>query len=178
MKPTAAICFLVTLLCAVSLFAHESPSAPTPSPELKKQDFFVGNWTLEGTTKSSPFGTGGQKFTSTERLEWMPGGFFLLAHSYAGKRLAGVTVIGYDSKEKIFTHTRFNTQGETEFWTGIAESDKWIWTRDEQVDGKRVRDRLTINKASSNSYSFIVEMQPAGGGSWAVVAEGTGTRTE
>ncbi len=61
---------------------------------------------------------------------------------------------------------------------GIAESDKWIWTREEQVDGKRVRDRLTINEASPNSYSFIVEMQPADGGSRAVVAEGTRTRTQ
>jgi hypothetical protein len=160
------------------LSAQTSSQNPKPSPELKKQDFFVGTWKLEGMTKSSPFGPGGQKFESTEHLEWMPGGFFLLAHSYSGEKLAEVTVIGYDSDQKVFTHTSFKSGGETESWKGTAEGDSWVWTKEEKIAGKPFDDRLAIKKKSPDSYSFVVEMKPAGGDSWSTVAEGTGTKTK
>ena len=157
--------------------AQDSPQTPKPSPELKKQDFFVGTWKLEGMTKSSPFGPGGQKFESTEHLEWMPGGFFLLAHSYSGGKLAEVTIIGYDSEQKNFTHTSFKSSGETELWKGTAEGDSWNWTKEEKIGGKPFEERLAIRKKSSNSYSFVVERKPADGDSWSTVAEGEGTKT-
>jgi Protein of unknown function (DUF1579) len=166
------------ILVQAQLGAQMSPQAPKPSPELKKQDFFVGTWRLEGITKSSPFGSGGQKFESTEHLEWMPGGFFLLAQSFSGEKLAEVTVIGYDSNQKVFTHTSFKSTGETELWRGTAEGDSWIWTKEEKVGGKPFEDRLAIKKKSSNSYSFVVEMKPADGDTWSTVAEGTGTKTK
>jgi hypothetical protein len=39
----------------------------------------------------------------------MPGGFFLLAHSYSEGKLAELTVIGYDSEEdeSVFSYTGF-----------------------------------------------------------------------
>ena len=162
----------------VRLGAQTSPQTPEASPELKKQDFFVGTWRLEGITKASPFGPGGQKFQSTENLEWMPGGFFLLARSYSGEKLAEVTVIGYDSDQKVFTHTSFKSSGETELWKGTAEGDSWIWTKEEKIGGKPFEDRLAIKKKSPNSYSFVVEMKPADGDTWSTVAEGTGTKTK
>ena len=170
--------FLVVLFGWTALIAQTSAQVAAPSPELKKQDFFVGDWTLEGTTKASAFGPGGQKFKSTEHLEWMSGGFFLLVHSYHDKKLVGVTIIGYDPNSKAFTHTAFNSRGETELWTGTAESDKWTWTRDAHVSGNPVRDRLTINRTSANSYTFVDELQAAQGGDWSVVAEGTGARSQ
>ena len=68
---------------ACAVWAGEPASSqPKPNSELKKQDFFVGNWMLTGETKPSPFGPGGQKFQSTERFQWMPGEFFLISNSY------------------------------------------------------------------------------------------------
>ncbi len=166
------------IVVQAQLGAQTSSQTPKPSPELKKQDFFVGTWRLEGMTKSSPFGPGGQKFESTEQLEWMPGGFFLLARSYSDEKLAEVTVIGYDSDRKVFTHTSFKSSGETELWRGTAEGDSWVWTKDEKIGGKLFEDRLAIRKKSSNSYSFVVEMKPADGDTWSTVAEGTGTKTK
>ena len=127
MKQILRICISLALLSAL-VVAQTTP--PKPSPELKKQDFFVGTWTLEGSTTASSFGPGGQKFKSTESLEWMPGGFFLLAHSYSEGQLAEVTVIGYDSNEKAFTHTSYNGEaGKVERWRGTAEGDTWTWSR-------------------------------------------------
>ena len=177
MKLSSAAFLLMTLSGANFIVTQSAREVARPSAELKKQDYFVGTWTLEGTTKSSPFGPGGQKFKSTEQLEWMPGGFFLLVHSYTAGKLAGVTVIGYDSQEKVFTHTSFNSTGETELWKGTAENDRWEWTRDETLNGKLVQERLAIKKISPNSYSFLVVMRPAEGSNWSTVAEGTGTKT-
>src|SRR4029453_1196243 len=172
MKRTSLACLFVFLFGTPCLFAQTSPQASKPSPELEKQSFFVGTWKLEGTMKPSPFSRGGEKFESMENLEWMPGGFFLLAHSYSGGKLAELTVIGYDSNDKVFTHTSFSSSGRTQLWKGVAENDSWIWTKNETVDGKPVTERLTIKKTSSDSYSFVQDMKPAKEGKWFTVAEG------
>jgi hypothetical protein len=177
MKPAAAVGCLVMLFGAVA--AVPQSHTPTPNPELKKQDFFLGEWTLEGTTKGSAFGPGGQKFKSTERLEWMPGGFFLLAHSYVEGKLAELTIIGYDAEEKAFTHTSYGTGGNIERWLGTARSDTWTWTREGRpVDGKAIRVRLTIIKTSPRSYSFVQDVKAGDAADWSIVAEGTGVKSE
>jgi hypothetical protein len=173
MKLTAAVILMVLLPGAA--LAQSSSGTPTPSPELKKQEFFVGNWKLVGETTQSPFGPGGQKFESTEELEWMPGEFFLVAHSYSEGKLANMTVIGYDTEQKVFTHTSYNSTGETELWKGTAEDGVWTWTRDRKIKGKPGEERLTIHQISPTSYSFIVELAPEGG-TWSTVAKGTGTK--
>ena len=178
MKHTSSACLFVLLFSAAWLFGQASPQTPKPSPELERQSFFVGTWKLEGTTKPSPFSRGEEKFESMENLEWMPGGFFLLAHSYSAGKLAEVTVIGYDPKDKVCTHTSFTSSGTTELWKGVAENDSWTWTRDETVDGKPMTERLRITKTSPNSYLFVQEMKPAKEDNWFTVAEGTGTKSK
>jgi hypothetical protein len=102
----------------------------------------------------------------------------LSGHSYAGGKLAGVTIIGYDSEHKMFTHASYNSTGETELWTGTAQSDSWVWTRQRQLNGKPVDERLNIKRTSPTSYSFSVEIKPTDGDSWSTVAEGVGTKTK
>jgi hypothetical protein len=176
MKLTSATCILAFFCGPPFAVAQTPPHAP--SQELKKQEFFVGSWRLDGVTTQSPFGPGGAKFSSSEDLEWMPGGFFLVAHSYAGGKLAGVTIIGYDSEHKVFTHASYNSTGETELWTGTAQSDSWVWTRQRKLIRKPVDERLNIKKTSPTSYSFSVEIKPTDGDSWSTVAEGVGTKTK
>ena len=169
------VAFIIVQACAV--WAGEPVSSqPKPSPELKKQDFFVGNWTLTGETKPTPFAPGAQKFQSTARFQWMPGEFFLVSNSYSGGKWVELTVIGYDPNEKVFTRATFNASGKTEVWKGTADDNAWIWTKKEKVDGKPVTERLRINRTSQTSYSFKVEIEPEKGGSLTVV-EGSGTKT-
>ena len=179
MKQISRACLPFVLFGAMSVIAQTTPQTPTPSPELKKQDFFVGEWTLDGKTIASSFGPGGQPFKSTESLEWMPGGFFLLVHSYSEGKLAELTIIGYDSEEKVFTHASYDSaSGKIERWRGTAEDETWTWTRDgTTIDGKPVKVRLTIRKTSPRSYSFVEELKAGEGTDWSKVAEGTGTKT-
>ena len=96
MKPVSAtIMFLTFLLAAVS--AQSQMPAPKPGPELKKLDYFVGTWTMDGDLKPGPMGPGG-KMTGTERIEWMDGGFFLTSHSNFKSAMGngtGLAVMGY-----------------------------------------------------------------------------------
>jgi len=169
------VAFIFIHACAV--WAGEPASSqPKPNPELKKQDFFVGNWTLTGERKPSPFGPGGQKFQSTARFQWMPLEFFLVSNSYSGGKWEELTVIGYDPNEKIFTRTCFSASGKTEVWKGTADDNTWIWTKKEKMDGKPATERLTINRTSQTSYSFKVEIEPERGSSLTVI-EGSGIKT-
>ena len=71
---------VISLLVAAFAAAQTQPQMPKPGPEVKKLDYFAGNWKTEGDMKPGPMGPGG-KFSATEHNEWMDGGFFLLSHS-------------------------------------------------------------------------------------------------
>ncbi|MGA1988873.1 MAG: hypothetical protein ABSG72_21575 [Candidatus Sulfotelmatobacter sp.] len=56
------------VLFAASAWAQMSP---TPGPEVKKLDYFVGAWAVEGTIAQGPWGAGG-KFSSTDTTARRP----------------------------------------------------------------------------------------------------------
>jgi Protein of unknown function (DUF1579) len=173
----AAVFMLIILGNVASICAQSSPQKPpSPSPELREQDYFVGTWRLTGETKAGPFGPGGQKFDSTERLEWMPGGFFLVAHSYDRDKLVGLTIIGYDENAKVLTHTTYNAGGKIETMRGTTQGETVIFSQDGTVKGKPVKERMTIKKVSPELYTFKFEIAPEGG-DWSLVYEGKGVKT-
>lgn len=101
---------ITTLISAMFLFTTLSTYAqmptPKPAPELKKLDYFLGTWTLEGDMKPGPMGPGG-KMTETERSEWMDGGFFLVSHidfkSAGMGNGKGISFLGYNTNDKVYT---------------------------------------------------------------------------
>ena len=77
MTVTLAVC---TLFLATSIQAQAPQGPPKPGPELKKLDYNIGTWNVQGEAK--PFGPmPGGKFTATEKCEWYSGGFFVMCHS-------------------------------------------------------------------------------------------------
>jgi len=176
MNTLLAVILTVMLACATSGRAQTSQPAHKPSADLQKEgDYYTGNWKLTGETKTSPFGPGGEKFESSERLEWLPGGFFLLARSYEGEKWTQLTIIGYDETKKILTHTAYNARGEIEVMEGTEHGDTEIWSGESKVGDKPVKQRLTIKRVSPAFYTFKFEMAPRGG-NWSLVYEGHGTK--
>jgi len=161
---------VILLTAAPSVWAQSAQQPSKPSPEIQKEgDYFVGNWKFTGETKPSPFGPGGQKFEADERLEWMPGGFFLMARSYDGDKWSGLTVIGYDENKKVLTHTSYTAAGKIETMEGTMQGETETWSG--EVGSKHTKQRLTIKKLSPTAYTFKLEMAPEGG-SWSLVYEG------
>ena len=170
---------LVSLLCAAVAVAQAQPQKPTPGPEVKKLDYFTGNWKSEGDMKPGPMGPGG-KFSATEQYEWMPGEFFLLSHADQstpmgnGKEMA---IFGYDTNEKVYTYQAYNSMGEAEHAKGTLAGDTWTWTNESKMQGKLMRGRFTVKTLTPTSYTFKFEMAPEGG-EWATVMEGKATKTK
>jgi|SRR5881397_4003063 len=136
MKRFAIGTFLMLLLGALSTYA-QMPT-PKPAPELKKLDYFLGTWTLEGDMKPGPMGPGG-KMTETERTEWMDGGFFLVSHidfkSAGMGNGTGISFLGYNANDKVYTYDGFNSMGEAEHAKGTLDGDTWTYTAEEKMNG-------------------------------------------
>lgn len=180
MKRFATIA-IVSLACAtlVAIAAQNPPPAPTPGPEVKKLDYFAGNWKIEGDAKPGPMGQGG-KFTGTERNEWMPGGFFLLAHGTETGAMGNETslgVYGYDPKEKVYVFHEFSSSGETITAKGTLSGDTWTFTNEDKMDGKTVRGRYTVKTVSPTSYNAKLEFQIEGA-DWFTAFEAKATKTK
>ena len=174
-----ATALVITLLCAALLAAQNPPPAPTPGPEVKKLDYFAGDWKSEGDMKPGPMGPGG-KFSGTEHNEWMKGNFFLVSHgTEAGAMGSGtsVGVYGYNTQDKVYTFDEYSSSGETIHAKGTLVGDTWTWIQDDKSQGKTVHYRYTVKPTSPTAYAFKLEMQPEGG-TWATAFEGKATRTK
>lgn len=55
---------------------HEVPDPPKPDPALRRLDFLMGTWQLDGKTDPA-FEGPAMKVTGTYSFEWLHGGFFL-----------------------------------------------------------------------------------------------------
>jgi uncharacterized protein (TIGR02246 family) len=87
---------------------------PPPSPELRRLDPLVGEWTVEGYARESPAGPAGP-VSSRETFEWLDGGYFLV-HRYDTKfgdepRQKGVMYWGYDTEGDRFLLHFFSNNG-------------------------------------------------------------------
>ena len=180
MKRFATVAIMV-LACAilVALGAQNPPPAPTPGPEVKKLDYFAGDWKSEGTLKPGPMGPGG-KVTETTHREWMPGGFFLVDHTKVSSAMENSTLVGifgYDTNAKVYTFDEYGSDGETVHAKGAVSGDTWTWNSDEAMGGQTMHGRFTVKITSPTTYSFKFEIQPEGG-SWSTIVEGTSTKTK
>jgi Protein of unknown function (DUF1579) len=169
---------VLAIVGSVSLASAQAlPRAQKPDLEWRRQlDYFVGTWKLTGETKASPFGRGGEKFSSTEQLEWMPGRVFLVARSYEQDTWTELTVLSYDAGSKLFTHTSYRGTGQVDVMKGTADGDTMILSEDAKVGGQPVKQRMTIHKVSHSLYTFKFEMAKERD-SWSLVYEGQGTKT-
>ena len=177
MKPAAMTVVFAVLISGVFVTA-QGPPTPAPPPELKKLDYFAGNWKAEGELKATPMGGGG-KFTETIHSEWSLGHYFLVERTTtngATGHLNVVDYLGYDPRDKSYSYDSFNSMGEAEHAKGAVEGDTWTWTSTVNMGGKMMKGRFTVTVASPTSYNFKFEFAPEGGGDYSTVLEGKATK--
>jgi len=171
-----AVVVLCALLTAAGLRAQ---APPPPAAELQKLDFLTGHWVGEGTFVMGPPGTPATKWSESSDGEWMEGKYFLIEHNTMdlgpmgkGKEMA---VYGYDSDNKMYTYTSFNSMGEAEKSTGTVNGDTWVWTSDEHMGGQTMKGRFTMKVLSPTSYTMKFELSQDGT-NWMQAMEGTATK--
>ncbi len=168
--------FLITALVlslplSIASFAQMDMAKP---PELKKLEYFSGNWTCDGDVKPGPMGPGG-KMTMSEDAKWMDGGFFVVTQSQfksATMNGSGTSFLGYDSSMKKYTYNEFNSMGEATQSFGTVDGDNWTWIGDMKPAGK---GRFTEKILSPTSYAFAFAMT-SDGGNWTPVMDGKCTK--
>ena len=179
MKRTPAAVTLAVLLFS-SLFAvgQNPPQMPKPGPEQKNLDYFAGNWKTTGDLKPGPMGPGG-KFTGTDRVEWMPGGFFLVSHTQGSSstmgKWTGLAIYGYDAQKKAYTYDEFNSNGEVVHATGAFDGKVWTWSSDMTMGDKSVKTHFILTETSPTAYTYKFEMSQDGN-NWATVMDGSGNK--
>ena len=173
--------FIAVLGLVLAASATVLAQMTAPAPELKKLDYFVGNWITEATVLPGPWGAGG-KFTDNVETEWMKGGFFQVRHSEfamppelggAGTTLA---VLGYDADKNGYTEERFDSMGRHTAMTGTLSGDVWTWTGETKYGGMTIQSRLTIKMTSPTSYTSKYEVSADGGANWMPFWDGKGTK--
>jgi hypothetical protein len=80
MKRGSAVVALAMFVLGAAVAAQNPPQPSKPASELKRLDYWVGNWTTEFEMKPGPFGPGG-KTTGKVHEEWLPGGFFVVSRA-------------------------------------------------------------------------------------------------
>ena len=182
MKRIAVFAVFVLLFSVLIAAAQGPPPKPTPAPELKKLDYFVGTWKTEGELKPGSMGPGspGGKFTELGHNSWMAGHFFLAEHTNAKSDVMGnleeIAYLGYNTEEKVYTYDAFNSMGEAEHAKGTVEGDTWTWTSTEKMGGQTMKGRFTITVASPTSYTFKFEIAPENSSNYTTIVEGKSTK--
>lgn len=177
MKKIWTSMLLAALVGLAAAAAQAQMEAPKSAPELKKLDYFIGNWKSDGDMKPGP-GYPGGKFSAMDHDEWMKGGFFVVAHSDF-KSVMGdgteLSVMGYDPTEKVYTYAAYNSAGQRETAKGTVDGDTWTWNSNETMGG--MHSRYIIKVLSPSSYSFKFELSQDGT-TWSSAMDGKATKSE
>jgi len=175
----------VCIGCSTTLQIVDVANAPKPSPEMKKLELFVGEWTYEGEQLDTP----------VEGLPWGPGGkfaggfesrFVLNGHFMEGrgseKGPAGeggfVGISWYDAKTKGYAvHTYLNDgtmYTETARLDGLTYTSSWPISTE---DGTEVLVR-GVWKFSEDRASFTStwHLSMDDGNTWKYYAEYRGKK--
>jgi hypothetical protein len=156
--------------------SHEA-AMPAPSPEIQRLASFVGAWHTTGDMQKSPMGPGG-KMEGTTTCSWFEGGFFLECHSDdsgAMGKSRGIEMFGYDANKKTYTYSAFASIGMHEESRGTVEGNKWTWTSEENMGGKKMKGRFIVIEESPDKNTLSWSISPDGK-TWSELFKGEQTR--
>jgi hypothetical protein len=161
------------------LAAGQTPEMPKPGPEHQRLSAFVGTWTFEGEMKPGPMGPGG-KMTGTDRIQWMPGNFFV-ERRFEGKgpmgEVKGLEILGYDAGKKVHTYRFFDNMGMTGSGTFTIKGDTWTASGTMDMAGTTFHDRCDLTFGGRGKTLTIACEMSSDGKSWTPAFQGKATKS-
>ena len=166
----------VILICgftALSL-AQAPPEGPTPGPEHKRLEYFLGTWKIEYELKPNGYMPAGKGvITQTNTLG--PGGFSVEIRAEGANYPRTDGIIAYDSHANVYTEFYASSAGLVGTCTGTVDGNTWTWMVEDKWLGKAVKGRTTITMLSASQYTSKYEMLDANG-RYVTILEGTATK--
>ena len=126
---------------------------PTPNPELKRLDRFVGTWSMEGHLAGSDETT----IKGETSYRWLPGGFFLeqtVHMNFMGMEIDSLELIGYDPETNTFPSTVYSNLSSTPL--------PYRW----EVDGDDVKISVSYGPLNATFTGSFSEDGRRFGGGW------------
>jgi hypothetical protein len=164
MKRVTVLLSICVMFVVTSIQAQVRQGPPEPGPDVKKLAYRIGTWNLKHDAR--PFGSmPGGKFAATEKCEWYSGGFFVTCHwetTGAIRPSKGVSFLGYDQNEKVYTYHGFESTGDVIDAKGTVDGDTWTWTSESKMGDGKMTGRVTIKLVSKTEYSFKLELSRNG----------------
>jgi hypothetical protein len=160
----------------ILLLAVGSAQAPKPGPELRKLDFWNGNWTYETEYKASPVGPAG-KATGRTVVKMAVAGFAQL-YTWTEKgttgALEGLQVLTYDPVAKTYVFNNWDSTGAITSGTGTVAGNTWTWKGTLIAGDKQYAMRGTdVISDDLKTDIYTVEVSADGGKTWATVLVST-----
>lgn len=163
---------VVLAFALVSVMGMAQAPDLAPPPELKKLDWYIGEWS--GKVKWSMMGMPPTEEETSFKNEWE--GQFLKSTSImtmSGMKMTEVGFIGWNPKTKLYDayiFTNFAPMPRIEH--GEADATRFIFTSEPwAVGGMEIVGRATMNKKSADELGFVLEFKM--GEKWEKVGEGT-----
>ena len=142
---------------------------------------FVGNWTFSGEMKPGAMGPGG-KMTGSDRINWLPGGFFVerkFEGNMAGMDVKGTEIYGYDAAKKTYTFAGFDSMGGAGTGTMTVKGNVWSASGTMNMAGMTSLERCTLTFGAGNSTLDIkCSSSTDGGKTYAPTIEGKATKAK
>lgn len=151
---------------------------PTPGPEHRRLDVFVGTWNLAGHQLEGPFGPA-MKIKAVSTFEWLPGAFFLI-HRFEGRmneaEIACVEIIGYDPSNQSYPTPAFYNDGNAIEWQLRERDGTWIRSGEAPMADTSVKVRCTMEFSNAGNTMTGTWEHSSDGSTWQTFWDVTATR--
>ncbi len=175
-------CVAVSIILSglFNICAYGQSSPPTPPPEIKKWDVWIGDWNLSGTARDTPTGP---EYKVNWRLHerWILNGFFVQVDQTwqsNGQELHSMEILSYDPVKKVHTVSGFSGDGWT--WALTATFNKTTTTEEGVArgpDGAIVPSRTDWQFSSDGKALSGTQQSEQNGIRWtAFTVKGTKSR--
>jgi hypothetical protein len=174
LSPFTSCAVALAVLAGGAAFAQPPAAAPaamalpTPSPELAKLAFFVGDWACTGRAETSPFGPA-HATAATVRVHPEYGGFWYAGRYEEKKTAANPHPIsfgffwGYDGTAKALTLDGFDSLGERSHESAPGwQGETIVFTGETAGFGPASPSRDTFTRKDANTLEHLGEMQIEG----------------
>ncbi|MBD3169517.1 MAG: DUF1579 domain-containing protein [candidate division Zixibacteria bacterium] len=158
---------LIALLYAgFSLAMGQTSESRCDSPEASQFDFWVGEWEMQSSRLIKAAGkeiwqTSKASNTITKEL-----GSCVIMERFNGHPAVdfkGISVSVYDPAEGLWRQTWVDDWGGYMLFTGGMDGDKMILSREVEVDGQTVHQRMIFENIKENSFDWRWEKSFDGG---------------
>jgi hypothetical protein len=168
-RVVAASAVMVLLL----VLAAQAQTTPPPGPEHKKLGVFVGTWTGDGKSETTPFGKGGAT-KSAMTCAWYAGGYQLVCDSDdsgpMGKTKAH-TIYGYNVDKKQYFSFGIDSTGYGGPGTARVDGSTWMFEGSDTFGAKTYWFRTAVKLASPAELAYKSEYSDDGK-TWKAQSEG------